>query len=384
LEKANVSAVFKKGSRRDPGNYRPISLTCHFCKLLERIIKDQMINYLEGKNLLRETQHGFRKGKSCLTNLLEFIEDVTNIVDKGGEADVLYLDFQKAFDKVAHERLFIKLNALGFEGKLLEWLKSWLTGRKQRVVIDGDRSEWAEVTSGVPQGSVLGPILFLVFINDIDEGLSNKLFKFADDIKLLGQGHSMEQKREIQSDLQKLLDWSEKWQMRFNIEKCKWIHFGKENDLDFRFEMNGKHLEELKEIKDLGIIVSHDLKVGNQCHTAAKKSNQVLGLIQRTFKNKKLKMMKILYKSLVRPHIDYNIQAWRPHLVKDINILERVQRRATRMIEECKGKNYVERLRLANLTDLETRRSRADLIEVYRIMTGIDRIEMGKFFERNI
>ena len=150
-----------------------------------------MINYLEGRNLLRETQHGFRKGKSCLTNLLEFLEDVTNIVDKGEEADVLYLDFQKAFDKVAHERLFIKLNALGFGGKLLEWLKSWLTGRKQRVVIDGDRSEWAEVTSGVPQGSVLGPILFLVFINDIDEGLSNKLFKFADDIKLLGQGHSM-------------------------------------------------------------------------------------------------------------------------------------------------------------------------------------------------
>lgn len=378
---ALVSVVFKKGSRKDPGNYRPVSLTCQIGKVMERIIKDVLMGFLEGNNLIYGSQHGFRSKRSCLTNLLEFMERVADSNDKGEPLDIIFLDLQKAFDKVPHLRLLRKLEALGVGGRLLDWIREWLRDRRQRVVLGGFYSEWEQVRSGVPQGSVLGPVLFTIFINDLDEGIVNKLLKFADDTKVLGKVVSEEDVVELKKDLQKIMSWSEMWQMKFNTSKCKVMHmgFGNRNE---KYEMGGTELVEVTEEKDLGVVVSCDGKVAKQCAAVAKKGYQVLGLISRTFVCKKAVVMVKLYKSLVRPHLDYCVQAWRPYLKKDIDVLERVQRRATRMVEECKGMMYEHRLRFLKLTTLETRRLRADLIEVFKIVMGLEGLVERDFFVR--
>ena len=242
-------------------------------------------------------------------------------------------------------------------------------------------SDWEEVLSGIPQGSILGPLLFIIFINDLESGIKNSILKFADDTKLFGGAGTREEIEQLRMDLLELYVWSEKWQMKFNIEKCKVMHIGV-NNREAGYEIAGRKLEKVSEEKDLGVIVSKNFKVSGQCIKAASKGNQILGLINRTITCKNKKVILNLYKSLVRPHIEYCIQAWRPHLVKDIAVLEKVQRRATRMIIECKGKTYEERLKLVGLTTLENRRLRADLIEVFKILKGHEGLDEMAFFKR--
>jgi hypothetical protein len=220
---ANVTPIFKKGTRSEPGNYRPVSLTSVCCKLLESILRDELMKHLTANCLLNPSQHGFMPGKSCTTNLLEFMEKMTSVIDAGQPFDVVFLDFAKAFDKVPRERLLEKLRAHGVRGRALNWIRNWLTGRKQRVVLNGKYSSWADVLSGVPQGSVLGPILFLIFINDLDFAalLIDILRKFADDTKLGQTVTTLEERELLQQALDSLCRWAEEWGMEFNIKKCK-------------------------------------------------------------------------------------------------------------------------------------------------------------------
>jgi hypothetical protein len=378
-KEANVAAVYKQGSRKDPANYRPVSLTSQVGKVFEKIIKKELVAYLEGNELIREKQHGFRKNRSCLTNLLDFFEAVAEEVDRGEPVDGLYFDFRKAFDRVPHERLLLKLKAIGVEGRLLGWIKDWLKERRQRVVLGGECSEWTAVTSGVPQGSVLGPVLFIIFINDIDEEIKSRLWKFADDLKMLGRVSTEADVDQLRGDIDKLVEWSEEWQLSFNLDKCKVMHIGSKNQ-ERGYVIEGKGLKAVSEEKDLGVIVTSDFKVGRQCAEAAKKGNRILGMINRTFSCRSKFIVKKLYKSLVRPHLDSCVQAWRPHLKKDIEVLEKVQRRATRMVDGYKGLKYEERLEGIGLTKLELRRERADLLEVFKILKGIEGLDRDHFF----
>ncbi|CAM5130961.1 unnamed protein product [Natator depressus] len=207
---ANVTPIFKKGSRGDPGNYRPVSLTSVPGKLVETIVKNKIVRHIEEHKLLCKSQHGFCKGRSYFTNLLEFFEGVNKHVDKGNPVDIVYLDFQKAFDKVPHQRLLCKLSCHGIRGKILSWTENWLKDREQRVGINGKFSEWRRVTGSVPQGSVLGLILFNLFINDLEKRVNSEVAKFADDTKLLKIVKTKADCEELQKDLTKLSDWATK------------------------------------------------------------------------------------------------------------------------------------------------------------------------------
>ena len=221
---AYISPIFKKVNRNSADNYRPVSLTSLICKVFETIIRDSMMHYLEDNGLIRDSQHGFRKGRSCLTNLLTFMDKVTGCLDSGTPDDTIFLDFAKAFDKVLHRRLAIKLENHGIAGKLLQWIVAWLSDRKQRVCINGTKSSWHSVLSGVPQGSVLGPLLFLVFINDLDDGIVSWILKFADDTKMFGEVSNVVQHCQLQKDLNTLSQWSKDWQMLFHVDTCKVMH----------------------------------------------------------------------------------------------------------------------------------------------------------------
>ena len=196
---------------------------------MESIIVDKISDHLESNSLLRNSQHGFRRHRSCLTNLLEFFHFVFSEHDRDKAVDVVYLDFQKAFHKVPHRRLLTKVPALGIDGDIASWIERWLSKRRQRVVVNGHASEWIPVSSGVPQGSVLGPLLFIIYVNDMDDGILAKISKFADDTKLGINVAKEENTSLMQESLDKIGEWSDIWQMPFNVNKCKVMHIGHKN-----------------------------------------------------------------------------------------------------------------------------------------------------------
>ena len=368
-KRANVTPLFKKGKKSDVNNYRPVSLTSQLCKILEKIIKRHIDQYLNLNDLISNSQHGFRDGKSCLTNLLQLNDYVTRLLDENIPVDILYLDFSKAFDKVPHQGLMLKLRAYGLDGKILNWIESWLTDRFQRVCYGGVSSDWVRVTSGVPQGSVLGPLLFVLFIDDLESGLSGKVLKFADDTKLVSRVSNVREINEAKSDLDKLMNWSSAWKMPFNVDKCKVMHVGNRNP-KCKFELGGKMLIEVIEESDLGVVYTDTFKQGMQCANASKSANKIAGLIYRTISSRSVEVMLPLYKALVRPKLEYCIQAWKPFLKKDVLLLEKVQKRFTKNIKGCRGLSYEERLSKLDLISIEKRILRADLVLTYKIITG--------------
>ena len=277
-------------------------------------------------------------------------------MDDGEACDAIYLDFAKAFDKVPFERLLIKVKSLGIRGKVLRWIGEWLRGRKQRVCIEGSQSGWRDVSSGVLQCSVLGPVLFLIYINDIDLNILSWLLKFADDTKLFAKVNTLEERDKMQTDLDCLVKWSADWQMSFNVSKCNVMHIGK-NNRKYKYYMYNQELEVVEEERDLGVIITSNLKVSKQCQNAYNKAIKVLGLINRTIKFKNRSILLCLYKSLVRPLLEYCTPAWSPHYIKDKVLLEKAQHRFTRMIPGLKKLDYNSRLVLLGIWTLEERRN---------------------------
>ena len=198
------------------------------------------------------------------------------------------IDITDAFGKVPHQRLLLKLKVHGIGDGIIDWIEQWLTDRRQRVVVDGEVSNWKSVLSGVPQGSVLGPALFLIyFINDLDDSITSNVLKFADDTKVFIKVNTAGDKQHLQNDLDILVKWSEKWQMLFNFGMCNCLHTGHRN-LDINYNMGDTVLGTPVKEKDLGITIRADMKVSEQCGIAASKDNQILGLIRKniTYKEK--------------------------------------------------------------------------------------------------
>ena len=215
-KKANASPIFKKGDKSDPTNYRPISLTCVLCKVLEHIVASSLTKHLTNSNILFELQHGFREKRSCKTQLVTLVDEIAKNMQKGKQTDLILLDFSKAFNKVAHEKLISKLHFYGIRGKILSWIKYFLDSRSQAVVLNGVKSDKIAVSSGVPQGSVLGPILFLAYINDLPDQVKSRVRFLADDTAIYLAISSEGESITLQNDLFTLEKWKQRWDMSFN------------------------------------------------------------------------------------------------------------------------------------------------------------------------
>lgn len=373
-KKANITPLYKKGSRLEVSNYRPVSLTSIVCKLMESIIKDKMVEHLDNNKLISKNQHGFVKNKSCVTNLMETIDTITYNLWHKQPTDVIFLDFAKAFDTVPHKRLLIKLRAYGINEKMINWIKSFFSKRQQRVVMGECVSNWASVLSGVPQGSILGPLLFIVYIDDISDNLENICKLYADDTKLIANMNTIDAYSKLQSDIDKIFKWSSEWLIKLNNGKCKLMHFGKNNgQQNYSIINDNGEFETIDKSsceKDLGIMINSDCKWKHQVDYACSKANRVIGMLTRTFSYLNVQMVQQLYKVFVRPHLEYAVSVWCPYLVQDIKAIERVQHRMTRLLPELRDLPYENRLQKLNLTSLELRRKRGDIIQMYKLFNN--------------
>ena len=351
------------------------------CRTLERIFIPPIIHHLESINLLSKYQHGFRKKRSCVTQLLECIEEWTIAIDEGKQVDIIYLDFKAAFDKVAHKRLLKKVWSIGIRGKVYQWIKNFLCDRYQRVKINGVYSEWKRVTSGVPQGSVLGPVLFLIYINDLPDVMNCAMKMFADDTKLYSEITPKAEdigEQILQDNVFNACNWAIKWQMTFNTGKCKTMHIGNKKELEYFMQDSDGQVVKIKQVeyeKDLGVIIDENLNFRKHIITKVNLANRNVGLMFKNFTFMNKNMFLSLYKTMVRPHLEYASVIWSPKYKKDAILIENVQRRATRMVKELKGLSYSERLKQLGLPTLEYRRTRADVVQAYKLLKGIDKTD---------
>ena len=363
---ANISSIFKKGDKHLPENYRPVSLTSVTCKILEHIICRHLLNHLEQNHILTNLNHGFRTGYSCETQLVTTLNDFLQEHDKGHQVDVAILDFSKAFDTVPHDKLLHKLHLYGIQGNIHTWLTNFLTTRMMRTIVEGEKSRETSVDSGVPQGTVLGPIMFLCHINDLPDCVNSSVRLFADDCLLY-------RTIKIQTDLKNLEQWANDWGMRFNAKKCYIMSINQKSSKFY--ELNNHILQEVQDNPYLGLQISNDLKWGIHINNVCNKANATLGFIRRNLRNVPEPCRKTAYISLVRSVMEYGATIWNPYLQGDIDKLERIQNRAVRFIK----KDYKSRdpgsvtsmKRELEIDTLEERRLSLRLILMYKVVEGL-------------
>ena len=374
-----IAPIFKKDDKTDPANYRPVSLTSHIIKIFERVVRKYMVEYLESNNLLSNKQHGFRKGRSCLTQLLNHIEEILQNQLRGEETDVIYLDYAKAFDKVDHDLLLLKLWRYGIKGKLHTWLSEFLKGRQQIVVVDGQHSRPAPVISGVPQGTVLGPILFLVYLNEISSVLQHSLgSSFADDTRLMKAVNGVTDTFKLQSDLNSVVQYSKENNMKLHENKFELLSYRNNTstlrELPYAEEFSqyltpgGFLLQPKPTVKDLGVNLSDNLSWSPHISKIAADAKKMASWVLGVFQDRSIPTMLHLYKSLIRCRLEYCSPVWSPSSTADIQKLEEIQRFFTKKIAGLSTTAYHDRLAILRLQSLQRRRERYRIIHMWKIL----------------
>ena len=339
--------------------------------------------HLRNLNLLSNKQYGFISGRSATTQLLNYLDKCIATIVDGGVVDAIYLDFAKAFDTVPHRRLIGKLRAYGIQGKFLNWISEFLCCRSQVVKVNGESSEPALVISGIPQGTVLGPLLFVLYINDIMDNINSNGFLFADDTKIFRAISCQEDADILQSDIEKLEDWAKKWLLNFHPDKCHVLTLRRFEHIMYtkRYIICSKEMEHVFEEKDLGIIIDSELTFHSHISNQIRKANAIVGLIRRSFTHLDCKSFKKLFTAFVRPHLEYGQPVWAPYLKKYIDMIENVQIRATKLVDGLSNLEYPERLKRLNLPTLAYRRLRGDMIQLYKHFHGYENCILSKSFQ---
>ena len=372
--KALVTAIHKKDSKSNPANYRPVSLTSLCCKVMEHIILSHIAKHLAANNILIDQQHGFRQRFSCETQLISAVNDWAKCINSRSQTDVILLDFSKAFDSVPHQRLLLKLDYYGICGKTAAWIKALLSNRSQVVSVNGSHSSSRPVPSGVPQGSVLGPVLFLLYINDITEHIQSTMRLFADDSIIYREIKNICDHALLQQDLISLCEWAETWQLNFNISKC--YHLGVTNKVvpfSHNYLMNNVVIAKSASTKYLGVTISHNLNWNQHCDNICNKANSMLGLLRRVLSDCSMDVKSKAYTTLVRPQLEYACSVWNPYTKRNIHQIELVQHRAARFVfrDYSNYTHVTPMLKQLGWDTLEQRRLSYQLSMFYKIQQGL-------------
>ena len=372
LKRANIVPIHKGGSRGLPKQYRPVALTSHVIKVFEKVARNHLVSYLQEHDLLNPGQHGFRSGRSCLSQLISHFDNILRILEDNDNVDVLYLDFSKAFDKVDHLITLKKLKALGISGKLGRWLQSFLTDRTQTVLVNGARSRSCHVKSGVRQGSVIGPLLFLVLIGDIDANVATSFVSsFADDTRVGRRIKTEADVNDLQADLNAIYQWAVNNNMQFNSDTFECLRYGRNKDIQAstHYSSNsGLAIIVQQSVRDLGVIMASDGTFKRQILNVVDSANKMCGWILRTFTTRAATPILTLWRSMVLSRLDYCSQLWCPIQTGDIQALEKVQRSFIRKISGIQHLNYWDQLCKLKLYSLERRREWYIVIYTWRII----------------
>ena len=372
---ANIAPIFKKGDRSLAVNYRPISLTSICCKILEHIIFTNIMNHFDCYSVLTDRQHGFRSKHSTESQLIITTQDLAQSLNKKLQVDMIILDFSKAFDTVPHNRLLNKLDRYGIRNKTHTWISNFLKYRKQRVVIGGEHSTWTQVMSGVPQGTVLGPLLFLTYINDLPNNINSSIRLFADDCVLYREIKNEIDSQELQKDLNSLMKWECDWQMNFNPKKCFVMRLTHARHMTrFNYILGDKSLQETDNHPYLGVHITNDLTWNKHIHQITVTANRTLAFVRRNLYSCPQHIKKSAYTTLVRPLLEYSSSVWDPHTKTLVNKIEMVQRRAARFCHndyKTIEKGCVsEMIRKLNLEPLNIRRTNKRLTIFHKAING--------------
>jgi hypothetical protein len=374
---AFISPIWKGGNKTDPANYRPIALTAHLVKLLERVIHPIIYKHLTEGAMLDDTQHGARPGRSTISQLLEQHRVILSMLEANENVSIVYLDFAKAYDKVDLGILLQKINAFKIRGVLGTWITNFLVGRLQSVRINDHLSNWEVILSGVPQGSVLGSLMFLIYIADLGSDVSSntKILKYVDDSKAIAKAKTEEDIENLQEDLNKLYSWQERNNMEFNGPKFQAVRMGKRNLTDSTLLFTPNYDDPIKEVdsaKDLGILIDSDGDFVSQRREAARKTTAKAGWILRSFHSRDKALLRSLWMSLCQPHSDYGSQLWSTAMAPSaIELQEAPLRTFTRKMTGLKKMSYWDRLSAANLSSIERRAERYRIIYAWKIAANL-------------
>ena len=374
LKSSVVIPVYKGGSKQHAKNYRPVALTSHLVKLFEKILRNYLVQFIETNDLLNPSQHGFRSGHSCLSQLLHHFDLVTKLLENGQNVDVIYLDFSKAFDKLDIMITLQKLFNLGVTGKLFDWIKSFLTHRKQSVYVDGRKSKIEAVVSGVPQGSVLGPLMFLIMLGDINEDVTATVSSFADDTRVLSGVASEQDTYDLQSNLNRIYLWADKNNASFNPDKFECLRYGYDQELKANTSYqstDGADIGSKPSVRDLGVRMSDNASFAEQIADIVMAANQKAGWILRTFKTRAQTLMITLWKSLVMPLLDYCSQLWSPSSPGLIQSIEKVQVSYLNKVQGMSVLTYWEQIKQLKMYSLERRRERYRIVYMWKVLEGM-------------